>query len=103
VALVAGAAAGRGPPLKLHASAWRLATPGKRRWIAVEFAAIVAWLAAAWFLLEVSCLWWHATAMAVGTALFVDPQAPIHICEGIAAYLNRRGLKSVRELIGKLK
>jgi len=68
VALVAGAAAGRGPPLKLHASAWRLATPGKRRWIAVEFAAIVAWLAAAWFLLEVSCLWWHATAMAVGTA-----------------------------------
>jgi dihydroorotate dehydrogenase len=41
--------------------------------------------------------------VAVGTALFVDPQAPIHICAGIVAYLKRRGLKSVRELIGKLK
>jgi dihydroorotate dehydrogenase (NAD+) catalytic subunit len=43
-----------------------------------------------------------ATAVAVGTALFVDPQTPIHICEGLAAYLQRRGLTSVRDLIGKL-
>jgi len=44
-----------------------------------------------------------ATAVAVGTALFVDPQAPIHICEGIAEYLKRRGMTSVRDLIGRLK
>ena len=28
-----------------------------------------------------------ATAVAIGTALFVDPQAPIHICDGLSAYL----------------
>jgi len=44
-----------------------------------------------------------ATAVAVGTALFVDPRAPLHICEGIRAYLERKKLSSVRELIGQLK
>jgi dihydroorotate dehydrogenase (NAD+) catalytic subunit len=43
-----------------------------------------------------------ATAVAVGTALFVDPQAPIPICEGIAEYLRRKKLSSVRDLVGKL-
>ena len=99
MALVAGAAAGRGPPLKLHASAWRLATPGKRRWIAVEFAAIVAWLAAAWFLLEVSCLWWHATAMAVGECFtgFYCVWTVHHGCDarGQIARTQRGWLKNV--------
>ena len=44
-----------------------------------------------------------ATAVAVGTALFVEPATPIHICEGLTTYLKRRGLSSVRELIGQLK
>ena len=44
-----------------------------------------------------------ATAVAVGTALFVDPAAPIHICDGLRDYLSKRGLHSVRELIGQLK
>jgi len=44
-----------------------------------------------------------ATAVAVGTALFVDPATPIHICDGLRAYLFERGLHSVRDLIGKLK
>ena len=44
-----------------------------------------------------------ATAIAVGTALFVDPRTPIHICDGLAEYLQRRGLSSVRELIGRLE
>jgi dihydroorotate dehydrogenase (NAD+) catalytic subunit len=44
-----------------------------------------------------------ATAVAVGTALFVDPKAPIQICDGLTEYLKRRGLSSVRELVGKLK
>jgi dihydroorotate dehydrogenase (NAD+) catalytic subunit len=43
-----------------------------------------------------------ATAVAVGTVLFVDPTTPLHICAGLTEYLKGRGLKSVRELIGKL-
>jgi len=44
-----------------------------------------------------------ATALAVGTALFVDPRTPLHICDGLVDYLRRRGLGSVRDLIGQLK
>jgi dihydroorotate dehydrogenase (NAD+) catalytic subunit len=44
-----------------------------------------------------------ATALAVGTALFVDPRTPVRICEGLTDYLAARGLKSVRELIGRLR
>ncbi|MEK7710321.1 MAG: dihydroorotate dehydrogenase [Planctomycetota bacterium] len=44
-----------------------------------------------------------ATAVAVGTALFVDPKTPIHICEGLEAYLRQRGLHSIHDLIGQLK
>jgi dihydroorotate dehydrogenase (NAD+) catalytic subunit len=44
-----------------------------------------------------------ATAVAVGTALFIDPRIPIPICEGLADYLRQRGLTSVRELIGQLR
>lgn len=44
-----------------------------------------------------------ATAIAVGTALFVDPRAPLHICEGLERYLRDRGLSSVRDIIGQLK
>jgi len=44
-----------------------------------------------------------ATAVAVGTALFVDPAAPLTICDGLRTYLQRRWLSSVRDLIGQLK
>ncbi len=44
-----------------------------------------------------------ATALAVGTALFVDPRVPIHICDGLTAYLQKRGLSTVKEIIGKLR
>lgn len=44
-----------------------------------------------------------AAAVAVGTALFVDPQAPVHICDGIAEYLRRKGIPSVRELVGQVR
>jgi dihydroorotate dehydrogenase (NAD+) catalytic subunit len=43
-----------------------------------------------------------ATAVAVGTALFVDPAAPLRICEGLLEYLKNRGLKSAAELVGQL-
>jgi dihydroorotate dehydrogenase (NAD+) catalytic subunit len=58
---------------------------------------IVNWRDAVEFLLA------GATALAVGTALFVDPRAPMHICEGLVEYLGRRKLSSVRELIGQLR
>jgi dihydroorotate dehydrogenase (NAD+) catalytic subunit len=44
-----------------------------------------------------------ATAIGVGTSLYADPTRPIQIAEGIAAYLARKGMKSVRELIGSLQ
>lgn len=44
-----------------------------------------------------------ASAIAVGTALFVDPRTPIHICDGLTDYLAKRGMSSVRDLIGQLR
>ncbi|MBN2560849.1 MAG: dihydroorotate dehydrogenase [Phycisphaerae bacterium] len=41
-----------------------------------------------------------ASAVAVGTALFADPTAPIKVIEGLSAYLGRRGLTSVSALVG---
>ena len=41
-----------------------------------------------------------ASAVAVGTALFVDPTTPLKIIDGLEAYLSKRGLSSVRELTG---
>jgi len=43
-----------------------------------------------------------ATAVAVGTALFVDPTAPLRIADGLAAYLTERGLARVGDLTGRL-
>lgn len=44
-----------------------------------------------------------ATAVQVGTALFVEPDAPVRIVEGLAQYLKRKKLSSVTELIGKVR
>lgn len=44
-----------------------------------------------------------ATAVAMGTALFVDPRSPLQLIEGLRSYLERKGLTSIRELIGRLK
>ena len=41
-----------------------------------------------------------ASAVAVGTAIFVDPYAPLKVLDGINAYLERQGCKSVKEIIG---
>jgi len=43
-----------------------------------------------------------ATALAVGTALFVDPGCLVGIQEGIAQYLRQYGHKSVAEIVGSL-
>lgn len=41
-----------------------------------------------------------ATAVSVGTALFVEPDAPIKIIAGLEKYLVDQSISSVRELIG---
>ena len=44
-----------------------------------------------------------ATGLGVGTALFLDPNIPVQIIEGLKGYLARKGNKSVTEIIGALK
>ncbi len=44
-----------------------------------------------------------ATAVAVGTASFLDPLAPLKIIEGIEAYLRVRGIPDIAEVIGSLQ
>lgn len=44
-----------------------------------------------------------ASAVAVGTALFVDPATPVRIAAGLAEYVTARGLRHVSELTGQLK
>lgn len=41
-----------------------------------------------------------ATAVAVGTANFVNPRATLDVLEGIEAYLTENGVKDVNELVG---
>lgn len=44
-----------------------------------------------------------AEAVSVGTANFINPKAPIDIKDDIEAYLQRKGYKSVGEIVGKAK
>lgn len=44
-----------------------------------------------------------ATAVAVGTANFVNPRATIDIIEGLEEYLKEKNIKDVRQLIGQVK
>ena len=44
-----------------------------------------------------------ASAVAVGTANFVDARSPLHVTTGIAEYMERTGVERVSELVGALK
>ncbi len=44
-----------------------------------------------------------ASAVAVGTGLFLDPALPTKIAAGLAEYVTARGLKNVGELTGRLE
>ena len=44
-----------------------------------------------------------ASAIAVGTAIFADPMAPVKVLDGISAYLEHHGCKSVNEIIGQVR
>lgn len=43
-----------------------------------------------------------AAAVQIGTALFQDPYAPVHILSGLQQYLDEQGIASVTELTGKM-
>jgi dihydroorotate dehydrogenase (NAD+) catalytic subunit len=42
-----------------------------------------------------------ATAVQVGTACFVDPQAPLGILEGLVAWMEREGVAAMSEVVGR--
>ena len=44
-----------------------------------------------------------ASAVAVGTANFVNPRAPLDIIHGIHAYLKQNGIGSIADLVGSLQ
>ena len=44
-----------------------------------------------------------ATAVAVGTANFVDPRSFLSVTDGIAAYMDRHGVAALSELTGALE
>ena len=44
-----------------------------------------------------------ASAVAVGTANFVNPYATIEVIDGIAAYMERHGISDINDLIGCVK
>jgi len=44
-----------------------------------------------------------ASAVQVGTAIFIDPTIPVQIVDGLSAYMERHKIQSVNELIGSLQ
>lgn len=44
-----------------------------------------------------------ATAVQIGTALFVDPDAPVTIANGLKAYLQAQKMQSIKDLVGRLE
>jgi dihydroorotate dehydrogenase (NAD+) catalytic subunit len=44
-----------------------------------------------------------ATAVGIGTAMFVDPTTPLRVLAGIEDYLRRHSLTSVTQLVGQLR
>jgi dihydroorotate dehydrogenase (NAD+) catalytic subunit len=44
-----------------------------------------------------------ATAVAVGTANFYEPQTTLQVIAGIAEFMQRKGIQNVRELVGSVQ
>ena len=44
-----------------------------------------------------------STALGIGTALFVDPNTPVTICEGIVQYMDKVKVERLSDLIGALE
>ncbi len=58
---------------------------------------VMRWEDAAEFILA------GATAVGMGTALFVDPRLPLKVVAGLAQWVARQGCRSVSELIGRVE
>jgi fatty acid desaturase len=56
-------------PVRLHRTAWRLGSPAKRRWIAVEIAGLLAVLILAVVSPALHALRWHVGAMLIGESM----------------------------------
>ncbi|HEY3644186.1 MAG TPA: hypothetical protein VGM16_02510, partial [Gammaproteobacteria bacterium] len=44
-----------------------------------------------------------ATAVAIGTALFVDPATPNKICQGLSDFLTQQKVERLTDLVGALE
>jgi dihydroorotate dehydrogenase (NAD+) catalytic subunit len=44
-----------------------------------------------------------ASAVQIGTANFHDPRATLHVIDGLERFLKKRGLSSIRDLIGQIE
>jgi len=44
-----------------------------------------------------------ASAVQVGTANFYDPRSTVHVLAGLEKFLKRKGLSSIRDLVGQMK
>lgn len=44
-----------------------------------------------------------ASAVSIGTALFVDPNTPVNVCQGLAQYLDKMAVTKVTDLVGALQ
>jgi dihydroorotate dehydrogenase (NAD+) catalytic subunit len=55
------------------------------------------WMDAAEFILA------GATAVAIGTALFVDPRAPNKVCDGLGEWLTKQKVERLSDLVGALE
>lgn len=58
---------------------------------------VLTWQDAAEFILA------GATAVGVGTALFVDPQTPVQLARGLDAWAGRQGVGRTQDLVGAAK
>ncbi len=85
-------------PIALHlvSRVYRNVTRHSRTPI-VGMGGVQSWQDAAEFLLA------GASAVAVGTALFVDPATPNKIADGLSAWLDRQGIGRLADLVGALE
>ena len=85
-------------PIALHlvSRVYRTVTRHSRTPI-VGMGGVQTWQDAAEFVLA------GASAVAVGTALFVDPSTPNRIADGLAAWLDRQGVSRLSDLVGALE
>jgi dihydroorotate dehydrogenase (NAD+) catalytic subunit len=61
----------------------------------IAMGGIQTWQDAAEFILA------GASAVAVGTALFINPAVHVDICHGLSAYMARKGITQISDLVGR--